>query len=81
MRLTGDEGQIESLSTTVITEQLTEHVDNLSPAVVNRAESLVVHPPHSRPPHVAPARPPDHDYHVRVEEDQEGDGQQEEDDE
>ena len=53
----------------------------MSPAVVNRAESLVVHPPHSRPPHVAPARPPDHDNHVRVEEDQEGDGQQEEDDE
>ena len=47
--------------------RLTEHVDNLSLAVIDRAQALVVQPPDSGPPDVAVAGPPDHDDHVGVE--------------
>ena len=57
---------------------LTEHVDNLSPAVIDRAQSLIVQSPDSGPPHIALARPPDHDDHVGVEIYEETDGQNKE---
>jgi len=58
-----------------------EHVDDLSPAVIHRSNSLVVQSPHRGPPDVAPARPPDHHDHVGVEEHQQADRNQKEDDE
>ena len=60
--------------------KLTEHVDNLYSAVIDRSQRLIVHPPHHWPPHMTLARLPDHDDHVGVEEDQETDWDQEEDD-
>ena len=65
----------------IVILKLTEHVDDLSPAVIHRSNSLVVQSPHRGPPDVAPARPPDHHDHVGVEEHQQAHRNQKEDDE
>ena len=72
---------VPGASTGVYFELLTEHVDNLPPAVVDRADALVVQPPDCRPPDLRPVRLSDHDDHVGVEPHQQQDRDHEEDDE
>ena len=69
-----------SRNQTEVSWWLTKHVNNLSPAVIDRPQSLVVQSPHCGPSHVALPSSPDHDDHVGVEIYEETDWQHKEDD-
>ena len=59
-------------------KRLTEHVNYLSSAVIDRPKRLIIQSAHCRPSHVAPPRPPNDHDHVGVEEYQQTHGDQKE---
>lgn len=66
------------LGDNVVMKRLTEHVDYLSSAVIDRPESLIIQSAHCRSSDVAAPGPPDDHDHVGVEEYQQTHGDQKE---